>query len=278
MNDNFFMQENVNSDPMQSALHDGIQLPFPTLFASWHNGKKELAELGTDSVKYAGGWEMSEKYYEGVKDQFPDLPMFKMAAMNGKESYNAYLAKTLIVVPVGIRERSLMKVDGRDVVVKKFTKGARAHMQLLAYLATQNMEPFAPIVLSAKSNSARYIKDAIKLFDDNTKEIRSGVKVPYYRFWLRLGIGTPKFETVGRGDNTSDITPCQLIEPATGWNMDVLKRTYIGQEMIAKIDEMQIASAEWLNDKIWLGLASENKSTDPIPDGADAEGIPDFMR
>jgi len=257
MTTDFFTPEDNNSDPMQSNGFDGIKLPFPTLFLSWRNGDPALDELGENNVKYTGGWELNEKNYKQVEADFPALPLyFKPATLKGKqENYNSYLTKQVAVVPVGMRERSLMKIDGRDTPVKRFTKGSKSHLQMIAFMADYSegaYKPFGAVILSAKSNSAAAVKNAFTTFDAQTKDIRASIKVPYYRFFVRVGIGTPKFETVGRGSDTHDISPCQLITPKDGWSMDILKAAYVGKDVINTISTLQIAAAEWLNDKSWI--------------------------
>lgn len=264
MTDNIFEPEANTADPMINANAEGVQLPVPALFLSWRNGDSKLDELGLDNVKYTGGWELNDKNYEKVKDNLPALPLsFKPTTIKGTEGqYNAYLAKNIAVCPVGIRERSLVKMEGRDVPVKRWTKGSRQHIQMLAYMAyrsEQGFTPFGLVILSAKSNSAAYVKNTFSTFDAQTKDIRASVKVPYYRFYITIGThGTPEFVTVGKNNQTHDITPCNLITPAGGWNMDELKARYIGREAISKIAEIQMAAAEWLNDKSWsMGVQND---------------------
>ena len=269
MSTDFFITEDNNSDPMQTGFNDGIKLPFPTLFFSWRNGDPALDELGENNVKYTGGWEMNEKNYENVKANFPNLPLyFKPTTFKGKtENYNAFVTKQIAVVPVGMRERSLMKVDGRDVPVKRFTKGSKSHLQMIAFMADFSegaYKPYGAVILSAKSNSAAAVKSAFTTFDAQTKDLRSSIKVPYYRFFIRIGIGTPKFETVGRGNDTHDITPCQLIAPQAGWTMDALKAAYIGKDVIEQISTLQIAAAEWLNDKAWMNGDAQAAPVQPL--------------
>lgn len=276
MTTDFFTPEDNRSDPMQTGFNDGIKLPFPTLFFSWRNGDPALDELGNNNVKYTGGWEINEKNLDASKADFPSLPMyFKPTTFKGKtENYNAFVTKQIAVVPVGLRERSLMKLDGRDVPVKRFTKGSKSHLQMLTYMADYSegaYKPYGAVILSAKSNSAAAVKNTFSAFDTQTKEIRAEVKVPYYRFFIRIGIGTPKFETVGRGNDTHDITPCQLIAPEKGWSMDALKAAYVGKDIIEKITTLQIAAAEWLNDKTWMLGEAQAAPVEPL------NSVPDFV-
>ena len=280
MSDDFFIPEDSNADPMRTGGEDGIRLPFSAPLLSWRNGNPALSDLGDENPKYSGGWELSKESWEKVKADVPPLPaLFKLYSLKGKEAYDAFLAKQIVIFPVGLRERALMKQDGRDVPVKRFTKGSRQHIQMLAYLATVTdggFKPWGPVILSAKSNSAQAIKQCFEDFKELAKKELDNIRVPYHRFWLRLGTPIPpKFVTVGKGSDTSDVTPCYLMSPQGGWTLDALKHAYIGADMIAKAGELQMLAAEWLNDKQW---ALGTQATPAVNNPLNLDDEPEFMR
>jgi len=281
MSDDFFISEGNAGDPMRTGGEDGIRLPFSAPLLSWRNGNAALSDLGDENPKYTGGWEMSKESWEKVKADVPPLPaLFKLYALRGKETYDAFLAKQIVIFPVGLRERALMKLDGRDVPVKRFTKGSRQHIQMLAYLATVTdgggFKPWGPVVLSAKSNSAMFVKQCFEDFKELAKKELDNIRVPYHRFWLRIGTPIPpKFVTVGKGGDTSDVTPCYLMSPQGGWTLDALKHAYIGADMIAKAGELQMLADAWLNDKQWvLGTQAAPAVNNPL----NLDDEPEFMR
>lgn len=254
MNDNEFVKENANDNPMNQST-GGIQLPFPTLYMSWHSGDKNLIDLGADNVKYSGGWKIDEEKLKFFNDAMntPDYKLpatWKPAVMQGDEPYNVFLKKNIAISFIGIRERNVAEVDGRIEIFPRFTKGTKSHMQMLVLLHLGDLT--TPAVISSKSTSAGRIKDCIsKEYVNATKELREKWGIPYYRMWIDLGIDKPDFvdPSFGKADKPRLVSLCKLLSYPT--SEAELKATYIGKDLIAYTDDLKIKAQEWLNDVRW---------------------------
>jgi hypothetical protein len=236
MSDNFFVQEHEQHNPLRQGP-DGIQLPFAAPLLYWVNGNADFEELG--GVRYHGGWALQHDYWHTIESQCTPLPQyFKLTKF---KDHQAYVTRGIAVAPIAIRERWIEN---------------RSHLQLLGYMATIDngggLLPYGPVVLSAKSNSGKYVKAAFAEFDKVTKSIRPA-SVPYYRFYVRLGTygDKPNFVTVGKDKNTHDITPCQAGFPKGGITIEMLREWYVGGDVINECNRLRTEAAMWLNDETW---------------------------
>jgi len=233
----------------KEALHgsmdtsQGIQLPFvaPTLW--WKNG--ETALKSTKEIKDArrfGGWGISE---EEIADNSLKIPnVFQLLEMNGTNgTYNAYMSRWVYIAPVCRRFSWFQKPDGKWL----------SKLNILAYMGTpmqdKSIEPFGPVVVSAKGYSGKYIDDAFKKFVVKTAELREGDPANYFYHPLGTFAAEPVFEKItGQGGKSSPITPCQLFIAEEGYTDSDIDRFFVGQEVSDIMVDLYRQAGEWLHD------------------------------
>jgi hypothetical protein len=260
MTDNIFVPEQEQHNPLATKA-EGVQLPFAAPLLYWMNGNPDFEEIG--GVRYFGGWALQEEAWRNIEAKCTPLPAY--FRLTKFKEYSAYLSRGIAVSPLATRERWLEN---------------RSHVQVLGYMATiheDGLLPYGPVVLSAKSNSARYLRAAFSDFDKATKDVRPD-KVPYYRFFIRLGTFgyVPTFVTVGKGRDTHDITPCTVGLPKDGITLEHLKAWYVGADVINACNQLSAQAAEWLNDKAWKSGKKAEAALAPDPAPAPSKFEEDF--
>jgi hypothetical protein len=194
----------------------------------WRNGDSSLASL--DEIKTAmrfGGWGID---YEAVSkiDNLPtELPNTwhlhenLVSQSNGKQ-YNAYMTRHAHIAPIVRRYRW-----------NSFTN--RSEVQYLCYLAEKGINPWGYVVISAKSLDTKVLDGIFDEFKKKSEGAREGTPINY--FFVAIGTfgDKPKFETRGKGNKTSQVTPPQLFIPESGFNSENLKQVFVGKEIAADI-------------------------------------------
>ncbi len=88
--------------------------------------------------------------------------------------------------------------------------------------------------LSICSNSSIYIDNDIT-YENKTNDLRGTTRTNFFYNPIGTFGQTPMFETRGKGNKTSQVTPPQLFVPQGGYTVDLLKSCFVGQDIAAEI-------------------------------------------
>lgn len=233
----------------EGLTEEGIRLPFPVAVLRWLNGDARNKKAADPT--YFGGWACSADSMDdlvaqagiGIHSSFVKADLVNN---DGKE-YQAYISRSITVAVCAKR--------------KQWTdKGS--HVQLLALAAELNAEKkvfsaWAPVMLTAKGYSAKFIEDALSTWDSATaagrREFANGLTSNF--FWAAIGtFGTePIFESVGKAQK-STITPCKCWLPKE-INDAIITRHFVEEENMKRMAELVQLSEEWR--KAWAGKGTQ---------------------
>jgi hypothetical protein len=238
-----------------------IELPFAAPPFYIVNGDAKLVSL--KNYQYFGGWagnadkiKEAADTWEGVPYPIPGLQASE-TILDDNTALQVLASRSLIVAPIGIRQFSVMKVDGREKRVAPFTKGAAPRIQAIVLLGYHNenkqIVPWAPVMLTAKGFQVNHVQ---KAFEDWHKAIKPHVKnlVPgvdpasiVNLFWMYIGTfgNERKQDTVGTGSTTKTITPVSAFIP-TDLDEQKVSNMYVGSETAEFMVEYSSKSQEWL--------------------------------
>lgn len=234
----------------ESLTEEGIRLPFPYAVMSWMNG--DTRNKRSADPTYYGGWSVGADSMEeliaqtgiGIHSSF-----VKTSIVNSEnEEYDAYVSRNITIAVCAKRKKWVDKID--EVTGKVISTSS--HIQILALTAELNAEKkvfsaWAPVMLTAKGYSAKFIEDALGVWDSATaasrREFAGGM--PSQFFWAALGtFGTePIFVSVGKAQKKS-ITPCKAWLPKE-FNDALITRHFVGNENMARMAELAKQSEEW---------------------------------
>jgi len=288
MNDqNFITVPKEVSDNIKDGMEHGgsIQLPFAAPFVYVQNGNPQLKAAG--GVSYFGGWSTDKDAMdECLKETGQELPKYftaeEMTSSEGKPLSN-YASRFVVCAPIAFRESWIKNKDRYP----EYQEGTRRHVQMIAYLADSWIEgekgkrqrlyaPWGPVVLTAKGYQAKNILDAFGAWIHMTKDVRRVIapEVPAYFFSACLGTfgEEPNFQRVGKGAQTSLITPIELYQPPT---MDeaVVRRLFVGEAVYTIMSDCKEQAKDWL--VAWkeqsLDMLNKAQPEQPPADGQEQE-------
>lgn len=247
-------------DTSKTALQDsmksgeGVELPFPVLYFWSINGNPALKQIG--GPQYFGGWgSKAEQIIETCERlEKPVPPIFAPAEISTKDNktYEAYIARTLIVAPIAFRNRWVAK-DGK-LASPEYVEGYRRHVQCLTILGQYDKDTraviyFAPAVLSAKGYQAGNLLTTLKEFEKHIdgERRKAAPNVPGTCFWRKLGTfgEKPNVRMVGPASSQSPITPICVELPE---KLDTAKLAvfYVGKQGAAEMSRLYAEAGEWL--------------------------------
>lgn len=244
-------QEYVN-ESQQALSGGGIRLPFPVVYTRWINGqataKRTEGKKDISDARYYGGWEIGADQVEEFvsitgKANPANFALVTQTTKKGGE-YEAYITRWIAFSPIIVRERWTTTEQG----------GKRSHVQFLGYMAEVSggaYNPWGATVLTATGLSGAAIKDAISSFGVKTAEARRQFanNLPPMFFWNLLGtFGERQQKMVGRGNNQSPITPCQVYlgkEDKVG--KETLEKLFVGKEIVELRHELLTSAREWVD-------------------------------
>lgn len=255
----------------EGIAEEGIRLPFPVAVLRWLNGEARNKKAADPT--YFGGWACGADSMEdliaqsgiGLHSAFVKTELVN----NDGKGYEAYISRSITVA----------------VCAKRKQWGEKgSHVQLLALAAELNSEKkvftaWAPVMLTAKGYSAKYMEDAFAAWDSATAAGRRefAQNLPSQFFWAAVGtFGTePIFESVGKAQK-STITPCKLWQPKE-FNDAIITRHFVGEEVMKRMAELTQLSEEWR--KAWANKDGSGKPGAPenFPSGEEAPATEEDM-
>ncbi len=231
-----------------------VELPFPVVYFWALNGHASYKQQG--GTLYYGGWACKIEDMQALTDQLAiplpsGLKQVAIASRDGGE-FEAYTTRHLIVAPISRRVSWLF--DGRRF--SEYVEGGRRHLQVLSFLGTQaedrHIEPWGPVVLTAKGYQARNLLDAFAKWDKGTAQARSKIApgLPANVFYAAVGtFGKERVSVnVGKPGAQSPITPLTVHIPEKvdeAW----MRGLFVGEAVAAAMSEYLDRASDWL--KAW---------------------------
>lgn len=249
---------NELANPLQTG--DFVELPFYAPFVWVLNGKANLKNP-TDkiNVPYFGGFAVSKEDFELAVTEFGNPGNFTFYPMTNQEGkdYEVYASRTVAVAPIVTRERW---IEGRG------------HVQILAYAGRRaddgQFAPWGPVVLTAKSYTAKNLRESLKAWESFTAKVRREFApgYPANLFYCFVGtFGERKQEMVGKGSQ-SPITPVQLYKGKDGQaTAEMLQSNFVGVEVANLMKALKEQAREWVAD--WKKPVEETAETFPSGNG-----------
>lgn len=253
---------NVNSDlanKLAGGMKGGtVELPFPVVYAWVTSGQPSYKNQG--GALYYGGLMCKREDMDAAADQNgyavpSDWKQVSVATRDGSE-FEAYATRFAVIAPFAKRLSWLTK-DGQRVT--KYEDGARRHMQVLAWLASNEstqekraFRPFGPVVLTAKGFQAKNMLDAFSGWHKSSSQARNKFAngLPSNLFYMFLGtFGKERVVVnVGKPGAQSPITPIRYFTPD---NIDeaLLKDLFVGDIVAERMSECLDEAQDWL--KAW---------------------------
>lgn len=293
--------QNASKAFSNSTAGDAAALPFTAPLLRWMNG--QTAYKPTGGAPYWGGWFVDQSQFEAAIDEYgTQMPStFKLYDNMSNKEGKEYAGYGALSVPVAIFARRFKwSVDPN----RPGDKG-RGHVQYLGYMAqvmlggpegkTRMYVPVMPIILSAKSYSAKFLQDAIRKVESQTRSVRnkefSGLS--HSMFYFSLGVFPPRPEKgkeppkpdqimVGPKGAQSPVTVCQAWLPEGEIGADTMASWFVGKEIAEVMLDYLTQAKPWLD--AWNNLpkgkqpaGEEIAEEDGAGDGnpyPDQDGIP----
>lgn len=243
-----------------SGQSSAVPLPFAAPEMWWKNGETALGNVKEiKDARRFGGWGISKEELDNLSGPIPPLPsswsFFELTNSKGK-AYEAYLTRAAWVAPIA-RRYGWFEFEGKSA----------SRVNYLCYLATfeqggTSLNPWGPVVLSAKSYAGIDLDNAFKAFAAKTASIRKSTSANF--FFTPLGTFGDEVryqERTSKGGKSSSVTPCQLKEPKDGWTEDFLRSIFVGSVLAQQMMELKAQAAPWLDD--WN---KREKKSAPAPD------------
>jgi hypothetical protein len=217
-------------DSMKGATA-GVPCPYPAPEMYWRNGDTSLSAIKEISdARRFGGWGIDKKATNqlvGVPEQFPSTwELFEgLTGKTSGETYDAYMTRSAWVAPIVRRYRW-----------NDFSN--RSEVQYLCYFAEtveKVMTPWGFVIVSAKSLDTKVLDGLFRDFENKTNDLRGTTRTNFFYNPIGTFGQTPTFETRGKGNKTSQVTPPQLFVPQGGYTVDLLKSCFVGQDIAAEI-------------------------------------------
>lgn len=243
------LPDNIKPKKVFTSDFQYVQLPFPYLRLSWHNGNPHASKV--EGAKYYGGWQIGEdRVSEDLAtfgfDSLPSYftPSTEWVADNGK-AYWARSARYIYAAPI------FAKDDWWEEFSPQGTKVKRHRLDMLVYLASINnavWEPWGPAVLSASGYAASAIAKSFKDFAKDTSEIRRQFAPGVDDMFFYACLGTFGPDRVNKPAGDSAYVPCQFNKPKDGWNEQHLTNCFVGEGIAAVMVDLQVQADAWAAD------------------------------
>jgi hypothetical protein len=247
--------ENINKG---MTGDDRILLPFAAPFFWWKNGESNGSHGKNESgVMYFGGWASNAEIFEANIPTEGDIPAKFLketwTSGSGNKTFDVYATRFLTVAFIGKRYRWVKDEEtGRNFSQAQYL----TYMSL--YEKATGHKAYCPAVLSVKGMSSVSLQDAINEWGKVTLAARRQFanNAPAAFFYAALGtFGKDRIaKTVGKGQKTHAIIPCQIYVPQT-ITEEVLNTLYVGDEIASEMVTLLELAKDWMG--AWKGSEGE---------------------
>lgn len=259
-------------------LGGGIELPFDAPVFWWMNGSPQNRALAQSTpAVYYGGWAANADSIDSVQEPRGGIPAGLVKTdiyTRNSKTVEAYTSRVLVVAPIGFRSCWVAGADGAQVRSLAYTPGGRQHIQVLALMGVKAdgaYQSWGPVVLSAKGYQAQYLSTALKDWKKTLERPRRehAPNVPAWAFWCALGTfgQNPSVMQVGKGNNTSPITPIELHIPKV-IDREKMITLFVGTHGVDEMASLLEEAKEWLN--AWKSQSQNHAA----PNGAGEDDFP----
>ena len=223
-----------------------LPCPYPAPEMYWRNGDSTFATVNEiQDARRFGGWGVNKEAMSDLSVP-PDWILFEgLVGKASGETYDAYMTRSVWAAPIVRRWR------WNDYT----NRGEVQYLCYMAHIENKVAKPWGMVILSAKSLDTKVLDGLFAKFKSATAEAR-GNTAPNF-FYHPLGTFGPKpvYETRGKGNKTSQVTPPQLYIPSAGFSPELMQTVFVGKdiaaEIVAAIKNPALIewAAEWNNKK-----------------------------
>lgn len=285
-------QEALDEIGVQMISNNEASLPFaaPLLYVVNGNGRTDLLQSGglTPAQAY-GGWAIDAAEAQSVvtRTNKPLPAYFQKGTASTKRSglVEVWTARAVPVALVYARQSWLSTQPALRRSVKYF-EGARRHVHALVILGERpnpkeaKISIWGPALLSAKGYQAKRLVDAFDEWSSATaafrREVRPTGELPASLFWAVIGTFGPEFkqETVGKGANTSPITPigCHMLPDVNQASMGAL---FGGEELAKALVDHGRDAKQWKEN--WAEFDPDDAAVGSYGNGQQGGGSSNFQ-
>lgn len=258
---------------------DRIEPPFKAVYLWALNGSAMFKK--DNNALFYGGWACKAEDLQAVADETGNPVPASWTATEvptrDGDTFPGYITRTLYIAPFAVREGWLN--DGKRS--PKYSDGARRHMQWLAWMGMKKavgnkdgqgdwkIEPWGPVVLTAKGYQARSIKAAFDAWAQSTAPVRGSYA--WNQFYATVGtFGKERIATMaGKAGKQSPVTLLNLwTVDKEQMNGELLKRLYVGGDISALMASYFDDAQEWRN--AWKREEVDGSGGEPANNGASA--------
>ncbi len=267
----------VNGSPANAKLKDEIEYQGGFFFVTESHPKDPKRKMGDEQIAKhkaiaehlkAAGWKETTYVFrggdsaDGVWSRQAALSLWDMRQawvvnVNGEDKYFPWDSYKAAEAAAETGKKPSSKTHGL-VLIKGATEAGTFQVTMSGNTGKwfdAALKDFANSVLKAANNASA---EAAK------KDSREPSRWAPRCFWLPIGAyrnpdGTPKFESVGSGEDTSHISPPVALGLPDASNADAWKRFYVGKPLQDQTGKLYEDNAEWRD--AWKNFDDFNNST-----------------
>jgi len=233
----------TNEDFMDYEVDTDYGLEFTPPILQWRRG--DLAN--PNPILKNGGWQASVEHWPALPGQTIEV------VHSGGVIVPSHLFEKLSLAVLTYRKQWFI-TNGDQITWLQpgdYREGAKSRLQVWCLIKEFDNEP---ALISVKSMNAKYLEEAIK---NHVQKIIAPAsrqaKKSFARFHFWMPISADDKKDVGHGQY---ITP--PICPLTNYNLDVIKKLFVGSDVAA------IAEAEMIQAKEWAETKPEPPAIEPM--------------
>jgi len=267
-------------------------LPFDVAIWRALNGQSALKSLSATPVNavYFGGWATGKTETDEYAQSSGKAPLpFGVHEMGELDKvYDAYVTRELFVAPIVSRVSWVKKTGAMPVRSPEYFEGSSRHFQCVGFMGirstaeTTEIEPWGLVMLTVKGMQVTHVLDGINKWNSSTAPVRRKIaasegvsNIPAWVFYMKMGTfgQTPNFLKVGKGNNTSIITPISTYIPQQITD-ELLDKLYVGEGVTAVMVDAKKSAADWAAGWDKASRSAPAPASDEEPSFNETDEIP----
>jgi len=248
--------EEINWNGVDESAQDRMSLQLPLVF--WRHGKKDMKELGEQSLAYRGGLFFGfDAAGEGAT-----IELWSEARFEGEKGEVRGLAASVADLAfVRSRRRWFRRDSDSDRTEFRpwsgYQAGFRGQLQIVGFVKGYEL----PVCFSFKgllgqaieAVQREHLSKVVALINRTAPE---GKSLPPYAVWTRIKSG--KHERVGSGRDTSEVTMPEIFLPPAV-DLAFARSRFVGNENLARFQELYLGAADWAREWDYPGMNGDAK-------------------